>query len=549
MLPGLNHILMQPVLAHNADGSPLTGVVRSEITTIAATPSLPISSSWQVAAFPTDAYPAATLDNRAAQESGFVPTLTVRAHEQEPRVAIPNTEWSFANCAPGHASTPDARHLCLPAGFQPGRLYELIYRAKDPTVAGIGFAATRDLAAFFRDTQGTANPLYRDGTRSILMGTSQSGRMVRSFLQLGFNETEAGGRAFEGAYPHIGGGLMPLNVRFAQPGRAWGEQTDHLYPAYDFPFTYGAVFDPLTLRHAGLLDRCRASATCPLIFHVATPLEIWEGRQSLGFTDPLGRFDLPEPANVRSYIMASTQHGAASLPLPTQPPFGNCQQQPNPNPQTWTMRALLRDFTLWVRDGVLPPPSVLPRIANATLVAPDQVHLPQIPANSYGGVPRLALPPEHVANTLHVLNYGPLWRAADGSGIITIEPPRVGAASYGVLVPQVDADGNDIAGIRSVFLQVPIGTYTGWNLGRKDRFEGGMCNLQGSFIPFAATLAEREAVGDPRPSLAERYLSAADYIAAFRAAADRLVAQRLLLPEDATMLVAKSTSEGIRSGP
>ena len=208
---------------------------------------------------------------------------------------------------------------------------------------GIGFAASRDLGAYLR----------QPGQTEIIEGSSQSGRMIRSLIALGFNEDEQGRRVFDGAYPHIGGGLMPLNVRFGQPVRAWGEQTDHLYPAYDFPFTYTRQFDPLTGRTQGLLDRCMATNTCPRIFHVATVLEMWEGRQSLGLTDPLGRYDVPDPPNVRTYIMASTQHGPASLPLPTEPPFGNCQQQPNPNPQTWTMRALLANLVAWVRTMFL----------------------------------------------------------------------------------------------------------------------------------------------------------------------------------------------------
>jgi hypothetical protein len=276
---------------------------------------------------------------------------------------------------------------------------------------------------------------------------------------------------------------------------------------------------------------------------------MWEGRQSLGFTDPLGRVDVADPPNVRSFIMASTQHGAAALSLPARPPFGNCQQQPNPNPQVWTMRALLHDFAAWVRDDVTPPSGVTPRIADGTLVTPDQVQFPEIPANDYGGVARPASSTARVYNTLHVMQYGPSYRSGDSSGVITIEPPRVGTASYGILEPQVDLDGNDVAGIRSVFLQVPIGTYTGWNPGRKDRFENGQCNLQGSFIPFAQTRAERLATGDPRPSIEERYPTKESYLAAFRAAAAALVAQRFLLPDDASTLVDQATETAIRSGP
>ena len=153
---------------------------------------------------------------------------------------------------------------------------------------------------------------------------------------------------------------MPLNVRFGQPVRAWGEQVDHLYPAYDFPLTYAKQIDPLTLRTQGLFDRCAATDTCPRLFHVATALEMWEGRQSLGLTDPLGQRDIADPPNVRTFIMASTQHGPAPLPLATRAPFGNCQQQPNPNPQLWTMRALLTALTAWVRDDETPPDSATP---------------------------------------------------------------------------------------------------------------------------------------------------------------------------------------------
>jgi Alpha/beta hydrolase domain len=553
---GMSRIGMPAIVAHNQDGSSVTGLVRSEIITPVPATSVPISLSQQIQNYPIDSYdsyPTANLDNSAPFADGFLPMLTVRAREQDPRESIPNSAWSFGTCGRDGALTPDERHLCYRDGFKPGHLYELIYRAKDPTVGGLGFAAARDLGAFLRnsdkDDSGTANPVYRADNLAVIEGSSQSGRMIRSLLALGFNRDETGRRVFDGAFPHIGGGLMPLNLRFGQPVRAWGEQTDHLYPAYDFPFTYARQTDPLAQRRGGLFDRCGATDTCPKLFHVATSLEMWEGRQSLGLTDPLGRTDVADPPNVRTYIMASTQHSPAPLPLAARPPFGNCQQQPNPNPQIWTMRALWTAFTAWVRDGFDPPPSAKPSIADSTLVPPDRVRLPEIPANFYGEVERPAVSPLRIYDTLHVLDFGPLYRAEDSSGIITREPPQVGSGSYGVLEMQVDADGNDLAGIRSVFLHAPIGTYTGWNLGRKDRFENGMCNLQGSFIPFAATKAERIATGDPRLSIEERYPSKDVYLAAFKKAADDLVAQRFLLPDDADALVKTAETEGVRNAP
>ena len=554
--PGMSRVGMPPIVAHNYDGSAITGTVRSEIITPVPAASLPISLGQQILNYPFDSYdsyPTANTDNSAPFTDGFLPTLTVRAREQDPREPIPNDAWSFGTCGQGAAPAPDEKHVCYHDGFKPGRLYELIYRAKDPTVGGLGFAAARDLGAFLRnsdkDDAGAANPVYRPDNVAIIEGSSQSGRMIRSLIALSFNRDETGRRVFDGAFPHIGGGLMPLNLRFGQPLRAWGEQTDHLYPAYDFPFAYARETDPLTQRTQGLLDRCNATDTCPRLFHVATALEMWERRQSLGLTDPIGRADVADPPNVRTYIMASTQHGAAPLPLAVHAPFGNCQQQPNPNPQIWSMRALLTAFTAWVRDGVEPPASATPRIADGTLVPPDRVRFPEIPANSYGGVARPAVSPLRIYDTLHVLDFGPLYRAEDSSGVITREPPQVGSGSYGILEPQVDADGNDLAGIRSVFLETPIGTYTGWNLGRKDRSQNGMCNLQGSFVPFAATKAERIATGDPRLSIEERYPTKEAYLAAFKKAADDLVAKRLLLPDDAALLVRRAESEGIRSAP
>jgi len=554
--PGLQRILMPEIVAHAPDGGPVTGIVRSEMITRTPTTTMPFSRSQQVLGPPPDSYdsyPTAKLDNRAPFPDGFLPTLTVRAHEQDPRVPVPNSEWSFGSCGSGGAATSDAKHVCLPAGFKPGMLYELIYRAQDPLVQGIGFAATRDLGAFLtyaqKDSGGVGNPVFRPGQVAIIEGSSQSGRMIRSLLAQGFNEDESGQRVFDGAYPHIGGGLMPLNVRFGQPYRAWGEQTDHLYPAYEFPFTYAMQDDPLTGARAGLLDRCRASGTCPLIFHVATALEMWEGRQSLGQTDPLGRRDVPDPPIVRTYIMASTQHSPAASPLPALGTATTCQQQSNPNPQLWTMRALLTALTAWVRDGTEPPPSAVPRIADGTMVAPDQVRFPAIPANAYGGVQRPATATARLSNGLHPLGFGPRFDPEDERGVITIEPPLVATSSYGVLTPQVDADGNDLGGIRSVFAQAPIGTYTGWNVNRAGYLEGGMCNLQGSYIPFAPTRAAREAAGDPRPSLEERYGDATAYLALFRSAAHRLVEQRFLLQADADRLIGAAETGGVGAVP
>jgi hypothetical protein len=551
VIAGNNRMTMQVPVAKNSDGSAITGIVRNELTVLRPTTTLPLQSGWFTAA--SKPYPPVDTDNRKALADGFMPTLTVRVRENEPRMPIPNADWSFGSCEGEKAPVVNDSQICYPAGFKTGRLYELTYRARDPLVLGLGFAAARDLGAFLKmsekDDSGTANPIYLPAAKSIVMGSSQSGRFIRSLIHMGFNQDEQGKVVFDGALPHIGGGLIPLNVRFGQPGRAIANTTDHMYPGAEFPFTYASVSDPLSGRTQGILDRCTASNSCPRIVHAATALELWELRQSLGFTDPLGTKDIDEPANVRSYIMASTQHAPAVLPLPTKEPLGFCQQQPNPNPHTWTMRALLTHLTAWVKDGAAPPPSSRPTIAAGNLVAADQVRFPRIPANAYGGVARPAVKFVADNDPLHVQDFGKDYNAADTSGILSGDLPKMSTARYGTLVAQVDGDGNDLGGVRNIFVAVPVGTYTGWNLFNKEFFEDGFCTLSGSFIPFAPTKQEGLAAGDPRPSIEERYPTREAYVAAFKKAADDLVAQRFLLPADAATLISQAEKDGIRAAP
>ncbi len=413
---------------------------------------------------------------------------------------------------------------------------------------GIGLAVARDIGSFLKHNPSAAAALPNAKGKppvAIVMGSSQSGRFIRSFLHRGFNRDEQGSQVFEGAIPHIGGGLIPLDVRFAQPGRSAGtEQVDNLYPGTEFPFAYGRVRDPITGRTQGLLDRCSAEGNCPRILHVATALEMWELRQSLGFTDPLGTQDLAEPSGVRSYIMGSTQHSSAPLPLPLKAPFAGCEQQPNPNPHNWTMRALLIALIDWIKTGKEPPPSERPTIAQGTLVAPEQVRFPRIPANSYGGVDRPAVRMLATHNPLFVQDYGPEFQAAETRGLLTRDPPSLGTARYNVLVAQVDRDGNDLGGVRNLFVRVPIATYTGWNNFHDSLFKDGFCTLQGSYIPFAATREERLKTGDPRPSLEERYPSRESYVEAIRSAAQDLVTRRHLLADDAARLIEEARRDG-----
>jgi hypothetical protein len=512
-------------------GQAIKGVVRSEFLTTTIERTLPLSSG-SFTGTTHQSYPAVSLDNSGT-------TLTRRLKEDDAREQIPNNQWQFASCPAGAPPTPSLTDICYASGFQPGWLYELIYTAKNPRVLGVGLAALRDAAIFFRsalaDDAGTPNPLVGDEEglnvrHAVLFGISQSGRLIRSFQQLGFNSDARGQKVYEAVWPHIGPGRIPLDVRFGQPGRAYGEHEDHLYPAYEFPFTYATSTDPLSGRTGSLLSLCREARNCPKVFHTMSSLEYWQGKQSLNQTDPLGTRDLPDLDNVRMYLIASTQH----VPAPPSP--GICQQLANPAPQAETMRALLVDLRNWLEKGTQPPSSEVPTIADGTLVSSDQAStgFPKIPGVTYSGL----------VNSAPVLDFGPGFNGDEERGVISIEPPRV-LGRYQVLVPRTDADGNDAAGIRSTTLRAPVATYTGWNLRRQGFAEGELCGLTGSYIPFARTPAERVARGDPRPTLVDRYGDHEGYVEAVRDAAGELVDQRFLLPEDAKRLIAEAVASNV----
>src|SRR3989442_9460221 len=262
VVPGNSRMTMRVPIAGHRDGSSITGTVRAEFIVAAASTTLNLSSGT-FTGLTHASYPTVSTDNKTPLADGFKPTLTVRSHERDARVSVSNTLWAFGSCPDGVHVTPSATQICLlGAGFQPGKIYELLYRGKDPLVIGLGYAGIRDLISFFknqrRDDTGIPNPLWigddrreredhhiAGGIQTIVTGSSQSGRNIRTFLHLGFNEDEHDQIVFDGAFPLIGGGRAAFNIRFRQPGRAWGYGADPLYPAYQVPFTYATVHDPL----------------------------------------------------------------------------------------------------------------------------------------------------------------------------------------------------------------------------------------------------------------------------------------------------------------
>jgi len=353
-------------------------------------------------------------------------------------------------------------------------------------------------------------------------GRSQSGRFLRDFVYHGFNEDESHRKAFEAISPHAaGGGRLFLNYEFARPVTSSQQHTNQLDLEL-FPFAYNVIKDPQTGRQDGILKRPN---TDPLIVHTQTSTEYWQKRGSLAHTDAKGN-DIPIPNNVRIYFVASAQH---NTPFGSLPRKGECQQLSNPMPIGDALRALVVAMDRWAAEGIPPPPSQIPKVGDGTLVSPQprKDGFPQIPGVRYSGL----------YNRQLFLDYGPnLLR-----GKIEIHPPKpVGNGEYKILLPQVDVDGNDRAGIRLPTIRIPLATYTGWNLQREGLAEDELCGLLGSYIPFPKTKAEREKTGDPRLSIEERYKDRADYVQQVSRAARALVNERFLLPEDAERIIAEA---------
>ena len=464
---------------------------------------------------------------------------------------IPSTDWAWAKCSAANPfpGTPDPTQICLKNGFDSRLLYQVVFTAKDPYVLGIGFAAFRDVATFFRnakhDAEGTPNPIAGNVSWVISRGRSQSGNFLRAFMQLGFTQDENNRKVYDGAWPIIAGRRVTLNARFAMPDGAL-----NLYHAGgEGPLWWTAWPDPVRgLPAAGILDRCTASRTCPKIVEHFGSSEVWDLYLSPNFVGTSADKDIPLPANVRRYYLPSTPHGGGaggfSVVPGAQPAcpganFGRGTWPANPVPHTETFNALRVHFRNWVMKDTPPPASVWPTLAGGYLVDPTKQALgfPTIP-----GVPATA--PSGLINPLRDYDWGPGFNYVDGSGVPSRMPPAVKQAIKMKAV-RVDSDGNELGGVPIVLRDAPLGTYLGWNIVSDGFFKGQICNYAGGLIPFATTRAERMAAGDPRLSLEERYTNHEGYVEAVKRAAANAVRQGFLLREDADALITRAAASDV----
>ncbi|WP_293853683.1 alpha/beta hydrolase domain-containing protein [uncultured Alsobacter sp.] len=510
---------------------PLTARVRAEfISDSPGVTCLPLSGKNGTRSLPTVSRDTAQAEFRRRRYPGSAP---------EPIAA---DRWRFARMEGGgrggqgdvtgaeRAVVPSSEHILFPEGFEPGWIYELVYTARDPLVLDMGFVAMRELVSALRAGEGEALGLGAPAApaRLYAWGRSQSGRAIRDFIHRGFNADASGRKVFDGVISHIAGGGRTAMNRFSNLVIAASRQyEDWLNPADRFPFSYATSTDHNTGERDGI---CKRPETDPLVIHTQSASEYWHRRGSLVHTDSQGN-DLAQPDTVRIYFWSSSQHW--SDPSPFRPEKGICQNYQNVVATSPLFRSTLALLDAWVKDGVPPPESRIPRRADGTLLTMAQWRA-QFPA-----IPGTALPAS--PNELPFIDYGPGFSAGEAAA----EPPSIDVErGYAVMVPGVDATGNDAAGIRMPMVEAPLGTYTGWNLRIAGHGHGALHDFSGSYIPLPESADERLMTGDPRPSILERYGSCRGYVSAVGAAARALADQRLLLEEDVARVTAAAQNWG-----
>src|SRR5438477_4934236 len=463
--------------------------------------------------------------------------LTTHSKETIPGVVtegstIPNGDWKFCGGGTFAAPTPVTTlpvNVCLKDGFDATKLYQLVYTVKDPYVLGAGTAAFRDVGAYFKneaqDDFGTANPLARSIKWAIIRGSSQSGNFTRHFIHLGMNQDEQGRIVHDGAWPLIAGRRVANNSRWGQPdgvlelyqmgseGPQWWHQ---------FPDTVRG------LHPAGILDRCEATKTCPKIVETFGGAEVFALKMTTSWVGTSAKNDIPVPKNVRRYYLPSSTHGGGNGTTPENPPknvvgcpgnnWGTGTLLANPVPATGLvnrMRVALRD---WVMLGVDPPPSQWPTLAKKTLIEPTKAAM-GFPSG-VPGIPDSIFLPENFIFPIFDYDWGSEFDESDATGTPTNLPPPIKSVIK-MLVPRVDADGNELGGVPTVLRDAPLATYLGWNItagpgstqyAGQPFHAGQVCNYVGGMVPLAKTKAQRMAAGDPRLSLEERYGTHAGYV-------------------------------------
>ncbi|MCP4900502.1 MAG: hypothetical protein GY906_26355 [bacterium] len=497
---------LHPPVARGSEG-PIRGLVRADAVFAEPTEIFPFAHRGHIA------YPLSS-----GEDSQI--TLTVRDTRLGQRQVIPQEKWRLARRDESGELVAARDSIYLEEGFEPGRIYEVVYTAEDPVVVGLGLTAVRDVALGLKHHP--ESPVQAD--RVLAIGISQTGRFLRHYLYQGFNHDENDRIALDGVWAHTAGaGRGSFNHRFGQPSRDAHAFSAFVYPTDIFPFSATQQTDPVTGRTDGLFKRLAGHPSMPKVFFTNTGYEYWGRAAALVHSSIGGEADLELPGNLRVYHFASTQHFVGAFP-----PRRNGTRHPgNPADFLWILRSLLLELDHWVAAGEVPPTSRIPSLAEGTLVTLDQLAFPKLPGVSAPEKPHQA----------YRTDYGPRFLE---HGIVDFQPPRIGAA-FPTLIPAVDSDGNEIDGVRLPEITVPVATYTPWNLRAAElKAESEMADFRGAFLPFALTSSQRLAQEDPRPSLEERYPTRAHYLGLYALATIELVDEGFLLAEDVPGLLRRA---------
>jgi hypothetical protein len=531
---GTMQVIQVPV-AHNKDGSTITGPVYGHIAN-------GTGSTEQMVIFNT-AIPYQPLSMDTTQTDLWSLDFQTITGVDGPKTTIASTDWAWADCRtvpfPG---TPDPTRVCLKNGFNSELLYEMVFTAKNPLVLGVGYAASRDIISFFHhataDDIGTPNPIAAKTVKKVISaGASQSGSFIRSSIFLGFNEDEENRKVVDGAWPMIDGRQLYMNVRFALP-----DVITNLYMMSDEAPVWWANYPDKArgFGKEGILDRCKATETCPEVLETFGSLEMYDEKMSpdlIGFT---AEEDIPLPNKVHRYYYPGTTHGGGSGGFtydPNPSASGVCTLPANPNPESDSNNALMDDFIALLMDGTPMPESAYPMLSTGDLVPATKSAegFPTIPGYDFQG---------NQINHPELFNFGPKLDLTSETGIVTIQPPNIQKVLPAYAV-KVNIDGNETVGVPSVLMQAPLATYTGWNTYAAGIYKGQQCALSGSSFPFKETKAERKASGDPRLSLEERYGTHAGYVCVVTKAANVAVQDRFLRASAATTLIAQATASNV----
>jgi len=506
--------------AQNPDGTPITGQL-----TVTFQPNANVRQQ-----FLSDRnhrpYPSNNLEDPAAY-------LTFQEHEDGPEQIVPREQWSFARLENGKP-VPDANYAYKESGFEAGKVYQLIYSTTGAPIVGLGLVATRDLGSFLKyGSAQQGNPCAGDLEYAFSFGSSQSGRFLRDLLYHGLTKDEAGRPALDGLIPHVAGAKHgEFNQRFAQPSTQASRTYNNRFPFSDLDQT-----DPETGQTDGILTLALQRGFVPKVINTYTSSEYWAGGGAMMHIDLSGSRDLAIPDQIRNFHFGGCQHSLGETRLQDRNPENGTHGQHPFNCVDYRplLRGALVSLDRWVTSGQVPPASRYPRLDNDTAVTPNKV------TEIFSKIPRTNTP--NPVRRFYRMDFGP------ESGISANVPPRRGS-NYPILVSAVDQDGNELAGIQMPLIAVPLASYTGWSLRHANiggtgqtLASGGATGgtLLGSTIPFPATREEREATGDPRLSIEERYASKESYLDQIRQAAQQIIEQDYMLSEDLDRVIDQAS--------